>query len=74
MVSHVKPEELLDYADYRRWQKIQRKLTGTDEEDSPNDSHASKLESAQYEATSAQAWTHILSQLVKVLCRRLTCL
>lgn len=65
MVSHVNPEDLLDSADYHRWQKIQRNLTGADEEDSPSDS--SKLEIAQFEATSTQAWTHILSQLVKVL-------
>lgn len=67
MVSHVKPEDLLDSADYRRWQKIQSNLTGVDEEHSPSDSGSSNLEIAQFEATSAQAWTHILSQLVKVL-------
>ena len=69
MVSHVKAEDLLDSADYRRWKKIQRKLRsrGTDEEDSPSDSGTSKIETAQFEAISAQAWTHTLSQLVKVL-------
>ena len=72
MMSHVQPEDLLDYADYRRWQKIQQKFTGTNGEDSPNDSSASKLEVAQFEAVSAQAWSHILCQLVKVLYRRLT--
>lgn len=66
-MAHLKPEDLLDSADYRRWQKIQRKLTGTDEEDSPNDSENSKLEIVQFEANSTQAWTHILSQLVKVM-------
>jgi len=74
MLSHVKPEDLLDYADYRRWQKIHRKLTGTSEEDFLSDSGASKFELAQFEAISAQAWTHILCQLIKVLYRRLTCL
>ena len=71
MMSHVKPEHLLDYADYRRWQKIHRKLTGTNEEDSLSDNSASKFELAQFEAISAQAWTHILCQLIKVLYRRL---
>ena len=70
-MSHVKPEHLLDYADYRRWQKIHRKLTGTNEEDSLSDSSTSKFEFAQFEAISAQAWTHILCQLIKVLYRRL---
>lgn len=74
MLCHVKPEDLLDYADYRRWQKIHRKLTGTSEEDFLSDSGASKFELAQFEAISAQAWTHILCQLIKVLYRRLTCL
>lgn len=67
MLCHVKPEDLLDYADYRRWQKIHRKLTGTNEEDFRSDSGASKFELAQFEAISAQAWTHILCQLIKVL-------
>ena len=74
MLSHVKPEDLLDYADYRRWQKIHRKLTGTNEEDSLSDNSASKFELAEFEAISAQAWTHILCQLIKVICRTLTCL
>lgn len=74
MMSHVKPEHLLDYTDYRRSQKIHRKLTGTNEEDFLSDSSASKFELAEFEAISAQAWTHILCQLIKVLYRRLACL
>lgn len=66
MLSHVKAEDLLDVDDYRRWQKIQRKLQATEEQDLANDSSASKMEEAQFEGTSAQAWTHILAQLVKV--------
>jgi len=66
MLSHVKPEDLLDAADYRRWQKIQGKLQGLEEEDLANDSGTSKMEEAEFEAVSSQAWTHILSQIVKV--------
>lgn len=66
MLSHVKPEDLLDAADYQRWRKIQTKLQGKDEEELSNDGSTSKMEEAQFEATSAQAWTHILTQLVKV--------
>lgn len=73
-MSHVKPEHLLDYADYCRWQKIHRKLTETNEEDSLSDSGVSKFELAQFEAMSVQAWTHILCQLIKVRHRRLASL
>lgn len=70
MMSHVKPEDLLDAADYRRWQKIQRKLQGTEEEEEEeklsNDGSSYNMEEAHFEACSTQAWTHILSQLVKV--------
>ena len=66
MLSHVKPEDLLDATDYQRWQKIPRKLQGTEGDDLPSDSSPIKMEEAQFEAKSAQAWTHILSQLIKV--------
>ena len=67
MLSPVKPEDLLDAADYRRWQKIQRKLQGTEEEEKlSNDGSSYNMEEAHFEACSTQAWTHILSQLVKV--------
>ena len=67
MLSHVKPEDLLDAADYRRWKKLQRNLQGSNEEDLSLDSSSSELEEVEFEARSAQAWTHILSQLVKVM-------
>lgn len=67
MVSHVKPEDLLDTADYIRWHKIHGKLKGMDKEDSSKERGISKLEVAQFETSSTQAWTHILLQLVKVL-------
>ena len=67
MLSHVKPEDLLDAADYRRWKKLQRNLQGSSEEDLHLDSSSSELEEVEFEARSAQAWTHILSQLVKVM-------
>lgn len=73
MVSHVKAQDLLDTADYLRWQKIQRKLKGMDEEYSSSERGTSKIEIAQFIAASTQAWTHILSQLVKVLYWRQNC-
>ena len=67
MLSHVKPEDLLDAADYRCWKKLQRNLQGSNEEELRLDSSSSELEEVEFEARSAQAWTHILSQLVKVM-------
>ncbi|PFX34680.1 Calponin-likey domain-containing protein 2 [Stylophora pistillata] len=67
MVAHVKPEDLLDTTDYIRWHKIQRKLKGMDKEDSGRERGINKLEVARFETCSTQAWTYILSQLVKVL-------
>ena len=67
MVSHVKPEDLLDTADYICWHKIHGKLKGMDKEDSSKERGISKLEVAQFETSSTQAWTHILLQLVKVI-------
>ena len=67
MLSHVKPEDLLDDSDYRRWKKLQRNLQGSDGEDLHLDSSSSELEGVEFEARSAQAWIHILSQLVKVM-------
>ena len=67
MLSHIKPEDLLDGADYRRWQKIQRNMQGTEEEEKlSNDGSSYNMEEAYFEASSTQAWTHILLQLVKV--------
>ena len=67
MLSHVEPEDLLDSADFRRWKKVQRNLQGSaDEKEVPRDRSSSTLEEVEFEAKSAQAWTHVLSQLVKV--------
>ena len=67
MLSHVKPEDLLDAADFRRWKKIQEKLQGSEmEEKASSIDSAIKMKETHFEAISAHAWTHIFSQLIKV--------
>lgn len=69
MMSHVKPEDLLDAEDFRLWKKIQSKFQGSEVEEqvSSEDSFIEMKKETLFEAVSAHAWTHILSQLVKVL-------
>ena len=68
MMSHVKPEDLLDAEDFRLWKKIQSKFQGSEVEEqvSSEDSFIEMKKETLFEAVSAHAWTHILSQLVKV--------
>ena len=74
-MANVKPEYLLDAADYRRWRNLQRKGTSGEEAQPPGRLSTRELrrEALKYEAVSRWSWTDLLCQLAKVKVTRVTC-
>ena len=67
MLSHVKAEDLLDFADFRHWRKVQEIVQSSElKEGGPREGSAVQITETRFEAISAHAWTHIFSQLIKV--------
>ena len=75
-VSSIKPEYLMEVADYKVWAKLQKAIqaykSSSGHVTSPKTEEEEALEDQLFEAVSKRAWTDILMQLLKVGTQLLT--
>ncbi|XP_042314327.1 cilia- and flagella-associated protein 47 [Sceloporus undulatus] len=68
-LSHILPEFLLDFEDYKKWTQLQImvKLDLKVQKYDPDDNYMYILDDYLFEAMSKRAWTDVLLQIYKIL-------